>query len=34
VDEIEPGVLQLSCDSCGSSLSEAVESTAELRLVS
>ena len=34
VDEIEPGVLELSCDSCGSSLSEAVESAVELRLVS
>ena len=34
VDEIEPGVLELCCDSCGSWLSEAAEPAVELRLVS
>ena len=34
VDEIEPNVFELSCDACGSSLSEAVDPPVELRLVS
>jgi hypothetical protein len=34
VDEIAPGVLELTCDACGSSLSEDVDPPIELRLVS
>ena len=34
VDEVEQGVLELTCDSCGSTLSEAVEPEVGLRLVS
>lgn len=34
VDEVEAGVLELTCDSCGSTLSEAVDPPVSLRLVS
>lgn len=34
VDEIAPEVLELTCDACGSSLSEDVDPPVELRLVS